>query len=277
MPKEPINGVNIYYETHGEGFPLILTYGLGGSTSEWAPQVPVLSRDHRLILWDARGHGQSDSPREGDKYGMDISAGDLLGLMDRLEISRAYVGGLSMGGGISTRFTLANPDRVDALLIIDSASASGVSFSPETIAMREKTIELALNVGMEAVGRYAVEENPNMAGRVKRDPGAVKEIMDMYLALDPVGYAHSIRAILDADSITDRLSEIRVPTLVLAGDEDPALEPARLTHEKIAGSKFVVIPGAGHLSNLDQPDAFNVEVSTFLSEVAAKVKVQVRR
>ena len=149
MPKEPINGVNIYYETHGEGFPLILTYGLGGSTSEWAPQVPVLSRDHRLILWDARGHGQSDSPREGDKYGMDISAADLLGLMDRLEISRAYVGGLSMGGGISTRFTLANPDWVDALLIIDSASASGVSFSPETVAMREKTIALALNAGME--------------------------------------------------------------------------------------------------------------------------------
>ena len=272
MPKESINHTRIYYESHGKGFPLVLSYGLGGTTRQWAPQVPALARDYRLILWDPRGHGQSDSPRDESAYGMDVSAADLLGLVDRLDLSRAYVGGLSMGGGIATRFTLAHPERVAALLIIDSASASGVPFSPETVAMRERTIELALNEGMEAVARHSMDDNPNISWRAERDPEAAKGIMNMYLALDPVGYAHSVRALLDAASITDRLQEIRVPTLVLVGAEDPALPAARLTHEKIPGSKLVVIPDAGHLSNLDQPDAFNREVSAFLSEVDAMAR-----
>ena len=270
MPKELVNGVQIYYESHGEGFPLILSYGLGGNTTEWEPQVSKLSQHYRLILWDPRGHGRSQSPQERGQYGLDISARDLLGLMDCLNISRAYVGGLSMGGGISTRFALDNPERVEALLIIDSASASGLPTSPETRAMREKTIELALTEGMEAVALHAIEANPNIAGRAKKGPEAVKGIMEMFLALDPVGYAHSVSAILDAESITDRLSEIQAPTLVLVGEEDPALSAARLTHEKISGSKFAVIPDAGHLSNLDQPDAFNGELLAFLSEVDSR-------
>ena len=270
MPKALVNGVQIYYEASGEGGPLILCYGLGGNTTQWSSQVSEFSQRYRLILWDPRGHGRSDSPGEREQYGLGISAGDLLGLMDHLEVASAYVGGLSMGAGISTRFALAHPDRVDALLIIDSATALGLPTPPEARAMREKTIELALTEGMEAVFRYSIQANPNMAGRAKRDPEAAKGIMDMYLALDPTGYAHSIGAVLDAESTADRLSEIKVPTLVLAGDEDPALPAARQTHERISGSKMVVIPGAGHLSNLDQPDAFNREVMAFLSEVDAR-------
>ena len=277
MPEALVNGVQIYYETSGEGLPLILCYGLGGNTTQWSPQVSEFSQRYRLILWDPRGHGRSGSPREQERYGLEISATDLLGLMDHLEISRAYVGGLSMGAGISTRFALAHPERVDALLIIDSATALGLPTQPEARAMREKTIELALTEGMEAVYRYAIEANPNMAGRARQGPEAAKGIMEMYQALDPTGYAHSIRAILDAESTADRLSQIQVPTLVLAGEEDPALPAARLTHEKISGSKMVVIPGAGHLSNLDQPDAFNREVLAYLSEVdARRLKVPAR-
>ena len=270
MPRELINGVQIYYESHGHGFPLALAYGLGGNTEEWAPQLPVLSEHYRLILWDPRGHGRSESPQSREHYGLAISARDLLGLMDRLDIPRAYVGGLSMGGGIATRFTLAHPERVEALLIIDSASASGLPASSEGRAMREKTIELALNEGMKAVAEYAIESNPNIAGRATKGADAVKGLMDMYLGLDPVGYAHSVRAILDFDPITEKLSEIRAPTLVLAGQDDPALPAARATHERIAGSKLVVIPDAGHLSNLDQPEGFNKEVLGFLTAVDAR-------
>lgn len=272
MPKLLINGVRLYYETHGKGFPLVLAYGLGGNTKEWAPQVSALSQRYRLILWDPRGHGQSASPKERNQYGLGILAQDLLGLMDHLNLPKAYVGGLSMGGGIATRFALAHPERVEALLIIDSASASGLPMSPEMRAMREKTIELALTAGMEAVARYAIEANPNMAGRATKGAEAAKGIMEMYVGLDPVGYAHSVWAIINDDSITDRLSEIRLPTLVLAGQDDPAFPAAKLTHERIPGSKFVVIPNAGHLSNLDQPDAFNRELLAFLSEVDAHMR-----
>ncbi len=267
MSKAQINGVSIYYESHGAGFPLILAYGLGGNAGEWHPQVSELSKGYRLILWDPRGHGQSDSPPEREKYGMGISAEDLHGLMNHLDIPKAYVGGLSMGGGIATHFTLAHADRVAALLIIDSATASGLPTPPEARAMREKTIELAETQGMKAVAEYAISTNPNIAGRAGQGPEAVKGIHDMYLALDPTGYANTIRAMLAEDSITDRLPEIQVPTLVLVGEQDPALPAARFTHEKIASSKFVTIPGAGHLSNLDQPELFNTELLRFLEEV----------
>lgn len=267
MPKVLLGDARIYYESRGDGFPLFLCYGLGGNTSEWHPQIPAFSAKYRLILWDPRGHGKSDSPRERDKYSLDVSAGDLLGLMQHLKIEKAYVGGLSMGGGTSTRFALAHPERVKALLIIDSASASGKPISHEMRAMREKTIELALHQGMEAVARYSMEANPNIAGRAKQGPEAVKGIMDMYLSLDATGYAHSVWSLINAPSLSSRLSEIKTPTLVLVGEDDPALQAARFTHQQISGSRFVVIPKAGHLSNLDQPVLFNEEVLRFLADV----------
>ncbi len=267
MPKIKVNGVQMYFESHGEGFPLVLCYGLGGNTNEWRPQIPALSKGYRLILWDPRGHGKSDSPKKREMYGPDISAEDLLGLMNHLRIDKAHVGGLSMGGGIAARFTLAHPERVESLLIIDSASASGLPISQEQKAMREKTVELALTEGMEAVARYSIEANPNIGGRAKQGPEAVKGIMDMYLPLDPVGYAHSVWTLVNAPSTSKRLSEIKAPTLVLVGEDDPAVAAAKFTHQQIAGSKLVIIQKAGHLSNLDQPEVFNDEVLKFLDGV----------
>ena len=108
MPKVPIKGVIIYHEIHGKGFPLILAHGLGGNTGEWRYQTPELSKGYRLILWDQRGHGQSDSPPQRELYGRDTSAEDLLFLMDHLQIPMAYVGGTSLGGGVAAAFTVAH-------------------------------------------------------------------------------------------------------------------------------------------------------------------------
>src|SRR5687768_11788452 len=100
MPHALINGVRIYYETYGHGKPLVLAYGLGGNTTEWAPQIPAFSKKYRLILWDPRGHGQSDSPSSPHHYGNGESSYDLLALLGHLEIPKAHVGGLSMGASI---------------------------------------------------------------------------------------------------------------------------------------------------------------------------------
>ena len=267
MPKVPVSGVNIYYEIHGSGFPLILTYGLGGNTGEWGPQINEFSKLYQLILWDSRGHGKSDSPPEREKYNHNLYAEDLNELMNHLKIDKAYVGGLSMGGSISTRFTLFHPERVQALLIIDSASASGAMRSAASRAMREKTIDLAENEGMEAVAKYAMINNPNIAGRVKKGPAAEQQVLHMFLALNPKGYANAVRASLAAESITDRLAQIKIPTLLLVGEEDPALPAVKLTHDKIVSSRLVILPDAGHLSNQDQPEAFNREVLKFLTEM----------
>ena len=126
MPKSLINGVNIYYESHGTGFPLILAHGLGGNAGEWRFQTTEFAEHYRTILWDMRGQGQSDSSPDPVDYGYAKSAEDLLGLLDHLEIGQAYVGGTSLGGGVVAHFAVNHPDRVAALLVFDSASAGGV-------------------------------------------------------------------------------------------------------------------------------------------------------
>ena len=272
MPHASINGISIYYESHGSGFPLVFAYGLGGNTGEWSGQVPAFSQRYRFIVWDPRGHGKSESPPHADQYGMQTSAEDLHGLLDHLGIERAYVGGLSMGGGIAARFAVAYPERVAGLLIIDSASASGLPTPPTMRAMREKSIQLAETQGMEAVADYCIEANPNLAMEAKAGHEGLERVRDRYRALNPTGYAHTIRAMLQPDFPTEKLTEITAPTLVLAGDQDPALEAARLTHSKIPGAELVVIPNAGHLSNLDQPEEFNRCVLEFLQKVETRVE-----
>ena len=273
MPHAPVNGINIYYESQGSGFPLLFGHGLGNSSGEWTGQIPAFSQRYRFITWDARGHGRSDSPSEREQYSLQISAEDLRGLMDHLDIDKAYVGGLSMGGGIAARFAVAHPERVAALLIIDSSSASGLPMSPDMRAMREKSIELAETQGMGALADYVVQSNPNLRSPVEAGPEALKALRQRFLALDSTGYANTIRAMLELDFPTDRLPEITAPTLVLVGELDPAREAAHLTHTKIPGSEYVVIPGAGHISNLDKPDEFNSCVLEFLQKVEATARV----
>ena len=267
MPTAKINGINIYYESHGTGFPLVLAYGIGGNTTEWEPQIPVFSRSYRFIVWDPRGHAQSESPPNADQYTQEVFAQDLEGLLDHLGINRAYVGGLSMGGGIATRFAILHPERVAALLIFDSFSSSGLETPPENRQMREEIIRLTETEGMSAVAEFAMKNNPNISQMALLGNEQENRVRQMYLALDPVGYAHSTRMILNAVFSASLLEGIEVPTLVMAGQEDGALPACRFIHEKIKGSKLVVIPEAGHLSNLDQPVAFNHAVLEYLASV----------
>ena len=267
MPTAKINGINIYYESHGTGFPLVLAYGIGGNTTEWEPQIPVFSRAYRFIVWDPRGHAQSESPPNADQYTQEVFAQDLEGLLDHLGINRAYVGGLSMGGGIATRFAILHPERVAALLIFDSFSSSGLETPPENRQMREEIIRLTETEGMSAVAEFAMKNNPNISQTALLGNDQENRVRQMYLALDPVGYAHSTRMILNAVFSASLLEGIEVPTLVMAGQEDGALPACRFIHEKIKGSKLVVIPEAGHLSNLDQPVAFNHAVLEYLASV----------
>ena len=270
MPHAFINGIDLDYESYGHGFPLMLAYGLGGNTDMWAGQIEAFARQYRLILWEPRGHGQSESPPQPEQYGVQTSAEDLRGLLDHLGIDRAYIGGQSMGGGIAARFALTYPNRVAALLLIDSASASGLPMSAGRRAMRENTIELAETQGMAAVADYVIMANPNLRTQAEASPEARQRLRQMFLALNPTGYAHTIRALLAETFPTERLSSLTMPMLVLVGDQDLALDAARLTHQQMPGSHLVILPQAGHLSNLDAPEAFNTSVLDFLRQIAAE-------
>ena len=267
MPTANVNDINVYYESHGIGFPLVFAYGIGGNTTEWEPQIPAFSKRYRFIVWDPRGHGKSDSPPNADQYTQEIFAQDLRGLLDHLGIQQAYVGGLSMGAGIATRFTILHPERVAALLVIDSFSASGMETPPENRQMREEIIRLAETEGMQAVADYSMKNNPNISRTAAQGKELEERIRQMYSSNSPVGYAHSTRMLLNAAFEARLLEGIKTPTLVLSGQEDPALPACRYIHKRIVNSHMVEIPNAGHLSNLDQPQAFNQAVLEFLTNV----------
>jgi pimeloyl-ACP methyl ester carboxylesterase len=263
------DAVRIYYEEHGAGTPVVLAYGIGGNTRMWQPNLAALAAHHRLVLWEPRGHARSESPEDPTRVTFGHWVLDLHDLLDHLKLERAVVGGLSLGGGIATRFTLKHSERVAALIVVDSSSAAGLPLSVDNLIMRARSIKVTLEGGMDAMAEFALASNPNVAGRLKLDPSARQEILDYYRMLTPIGYANALRALLQMDYITERLPEIRVPTLLVCGDEDPSLQPMRVMEQKIKDARFVLLSPAGHFANRDQPPAFNRAVLDFLAELTA--------
>jgi len=263
------DGVGVYYEEHGAGAAVLLAYGIGGNAGMWAPNVAALAARHRLILWEPRGHARSDSPEDPARVTFGHWVLDLRDLMDHLGLRRAVVGGLSLGGGIATRFALAHPERVRGLVAVDSSSAAGLPLSVANLVLRARSIEVTLAGGMDAMAELSIASNPNIAGRIKLDPRARDEIFAMYRMLTPIGYANALRALLQMDYIAERLPEIAAPTLLVCGDEDPSLGPMRLMVEKIKHARFVLLSPAGHFANRDQPAAFDRAVLDFLGSVPA--------
>jgi pimeloyl-ACP methyl ester carboxylesterase len=259
--------VRIYYEEHGSGRPVVLAYGIGGNAGMWQPNVAALAARHRLILWEPRGHARSESPEDPTRVTFAHWVLDLHDLLAHLGLERPVVGGLSLGGGIATRFVLGHPERASALIVVDSSSAAGLPLSADNLIMRARSIKVTLEGGMDAMAEFAIASNPNVAGRLKLDPSAREEIFAYYRALAPIGYANSLRALLQMDYIVDRLHEIAVPTLLVCGDEDPSVEPMREMERRIKGARFVLLSPAGHFANRDQPEQFNRAVLEFLADL----------
>lgn len=272
MPHVDVDGVKIYYESHGQGFPLVLCHGISGDTEAWVNQVPPFSRKYQVITWDARAHGRSDAPADPNAYGLTRFADDLKGLLDHLGFDQVYLLGHSMGGGVAVRFTTTYPERVKALIVTDSFTGSGLPVPPDIRAMREKSIELALTQGMMAVADQALQENPNVMGRVRGDAEVERAMRIRYAKIDPNGYAGSVRTILDNQFPDEWWGHITMPTLVMVGANDHAsITGSEHTHAKIPGSEYIVIPDAAHMAYLDQPQAFTDHVLGFLSKVEAQV------
>jgi pimeloyl-ACP methyl ester carboxylesterase len=262
------DGIKLYYEAHGTtGTPLVLAYGIGGNTDMWDVNVAALSAAHRVILWEPRGHARSESPEDPARVSFARWAQDLKDVLDHLRIRRAHVGGLSLGGGIATRFTLRFPGRVRSLLVTNSSSASGLPLSADNLVLRAQSIKITLEQGMDAMAEFAMQANPNLVERLKIDPGAREEFYEEYRRLTPIGYANALRALLAMDHIMADLPRIRVPVLLIGGDRDPSLGSMQVIHRKVRGSKLIVLSPASHFANRDQPEAWNRAALEFLARV----------
>ncbi|OGL16550.1 MAG: hypothetical protein A3G97_05350 [Candidatus Rokubacteria bacterium RIFCSPLOWO2_12_FULL_69_21] len=258
MPTAVLNGIRLYYEVHGQGTPLVLMHGFAGTAESWKPQIPDLSARYRLILYDARGHWRSESPRSADLYSHELFAEDLRALLDHLGAETAVVGGLSMGGVIALTFYFAHPQRVRALILADT----GPGFrNPERRATWTRS--------REAVARLLEEGGMAAFARSKHAELDYYTAPDIMLKHDPIGLAHVNRKVLvmPDSQLIDRLPEVAVPTLVVVGADDvDFLAASDVMARKIPGAAHIVIPKAGHGANVDQPEAFNRAILDFLAQ-----------
>ena len=256
MPLFNRNGLDLYYETHGEGFPLLLVSGLGGGTWSWYGQVPFFSRDFRVITFDNRGAGKSGAPP--GPYSMRNMAGDALFVLDSLGIGQAFVMGLSMGGMIALELALLAPDRVRALLL--GCTHSGGS---ERIPPSKEVIETIVNISGLSHEEVLKRNLPVFfsAQFLNDSPRAMEEYLQVQTA-NPLQAHHAFMAQLAAINgfdCADRLDEIRTPALVVTGTGDVLIsaENSRRLARRLPNSELVEIPGAGHAIHVECRDTLN--------------------
>lgn len=253
------NGTRIHYEISGQGGPwVVLSHSLACNLSMWDDQVRLLEDRFRVLRYDTRGHGGSEPPTGACT--LEQLAGDLVGLMDAVGIDRAHLVGLSMGGMIGQVAALAYPGRFLSLTLADTTSR----YPPEAAAMWEARIKLAREGGMEA------HVAPTMqrwftTGWAERNPEIAARIAEGIRRTSVAGYVGCSQGIARIHTYP-RLGEIRCPVLVIVGEQDPTtpVAMARDIHEAIAGSRLAIIPGAAHISNIEQPRAFDEALSGFL-------------
>jgi pimeloyl-ACP methyl ester carboxylesterase len=252
MPKIDRDGVAIHYEVHGSGPPLLLTHGFSSTSAMWRGQIDALAKDHQLVLWDMRGHGRSDYPDNPKLYGEALTVGDMAAILDAIGTDRAIIGGLSLGGYMSLAFYRAHPERVRALLVIDTGPGFKNDDAREAWNARASTTaERFEREGLEVL-KSASAERSSVRHR------------------DATGLARAARGMLPQRDarVIELLPDIKVPSLIVVGaDDTPFLAASDYMAAKIPGAQKVVIPAAGHAVNIDQPQAFIDAVVPFLKNL----------
>ncbi|KAK5125873.1 hypothetical protein LTR08_005120 [Meristemomyces frigidus] len=251
------NGVQLYYEVHGSGTPIILSHGYSSTSAMWQGQIDSFTKaGYQLIIWDMVGHGQSSYPEEESEYTAVRTVFDIAALLDHIcgTDSTAIVGGLSLGGYMSLAFHRVHPKRVKALLIIDT----GPGFRSDKA--REAWNQTARNTGL----RFEKE------GLSALQLGDVTPERLLVTHRNARGLALAARGMLaQRDSaVIESLPSISVPALVIVGGDDkPFLGASEYMAKKIPRARKIVIPHGGHAINMDQPEAFNGAVLGYLAQI----------
>ena len=256
------NGIDTNYTIEGEGPWVTMSHSLACNLSMWDEQAKLLSKKFKVLRYDTRGHGASSAPP--GPYTLEQLADDAKALFDALGIKRTHWIGLSMGGMIGETFALKYPGFFQSMVLADTTSRR----QPNAEQMWGDRVKTAREQGMEGVREGTL-------GRWFTEPyrARCKDVMEKIgrdITSTPVeGFAGCCEAIAKID-VLDRLKEIDCPTLVIVGEHDHGTPPemARVIHENLRGSELVVIPSAAHLSNVEQPEAFNKALTDFLARVS---------
>jgi 3-oxoadipate enol-lactonase len=260
--KITANGININYRFDGpDNAPVVtMSNSLASNLSMWDPQIPALASRYRVLRYDTRGHGQSDAPP--GPYSLDDLTEDVRALWQALGIRQTHFIGLSMGGMIGQMLALKHPQMLRSLVLCDTMSR----VPPDAKPMWDERIHTAETRGMEPHVEPTVARWFTAPFREQR-PDVIDHVRTMIRTTPPRGYAGCCHAIAGLN-LTDRLQDITLPTLIIVGEEDPGTPVAasRVIHERIKGSELVILKSASHLSNMEQPEAFNQALTAFLAK-----------
>jgi pimeloyl-ACP methyl ester carboxylesterase len=243
-----VNGVRLHYDAGGDGGALLLSHGFGATGRMWDGQRRAFADRWRVISWDMRGHGETESPDDPTGYSADLTVGDMRDLLAHLGIRRAIIGGLSLGGYVSLAFHAQHPEMTRALVLCDTGP--GYRNPEARTAWNERALRRAAD--LEARGLAALSGSSREMRESVRHHRSAQWL------------AHAARGMLAQDGahVIDSLPSIRVPTLIVV-----VLAPCRYMAGKIPGARLEVIKGAGHSSNLDQPEAFDRVLGDFLGSL----------
>lgn len=266
MPFGNTNGINLYYELHGSGEPLVLIPGLGYDGWMWHKMIPGLAERFQVISIDNRGAGRSYKP--AGPYTAGMLAADVAGLLDDLGIARAHIMGHSMGGFVAQAFALDYPDRLDKLIL--SATNFG---GPRHVPITPEAMAVLTDLSGDPIARLrrgiAISCAPGFA---EAQPALVEEWVNYRVAhpIDPAGYqaqlAIGLGLIAEAAAFEHKLERVAAPALIMFGEHDKVVPPANagLLAGKIAGARVEILPDAGHFFPFEAPDAADAAVIRFL-------------
>jgi pimeloyl-ACP methyl ester carboxylesterase len=250
-------GIQLAYEEAGAGVPVLLLHGFPFSRQMWRPQAS-LARTVRLITCDLRGFGES----EGTPSLMDEFAEDVHALVTHLGLSAFVLGGFSMGGYVLFRYMARYAEGVRALLLLDTRADAD---SPEG---RQRRYDAIARIEREGPAGYLDDFVKLVVSpkTLQSRPNLIRDLRDPMTKVRPATLTGALRAMAERPDSRPLLSGIRLPTLIVVGEDDKATPPesARQMHAAIPGSRFVLIPEAGHVSNLEQPEPFNAALASFL-------------
>jgi 3-oxoadipate enol-lactonase len=261
--KTQVNGVTIAYDDRGAGLPIVFLHAFPLNRRMWAQQEAVLSQRFRTLSIDLRGHGESDAPFW--RYSLEQYAQDVNEVLAGLGIPKAVFVGLSMGGYLEFTLYRLYPERVLGLVLADTRAEAD---TPEQIRWRFDLAQRTAAVGTSAI---IAEMLPKLLApkRYERDPDLVDQVRAMLAAAPVAGVIGDLMAMAERPDSTGLLSSIRVPVLLLVGQDDVLTKPpdAERMATRIADSELIVIPDAGHLSNMEQPDQFNRAIDRFAAKL----------
>ncbi len=265
------DGVKLYYEESGSGFPLLFIHEFAGDHRSWAPQARHFAKSHRCITYAARGYPPSDVPTDPSAYSQAHAMGDAIAVLDAAGAGTAHLVGLSMGGFTALHLVLNHPHRVRSAIV----AGVGYGSQPEKREQfRKESHAIADAFASQGSARlaegYAV--GPARVQLQNKDPKAWQEFAAALAQHDPTGAALTMRGVQAARpslyDLQDQLRAVRTPMLIIAGDEDEgSLEPSLMLKRMIPTSGLLILPRAGHTLNLEEPEAFNGTAGRFLAAV----------